>query len=231
MLCDRETVRDCIRNRDGKRVYYLRKGDQLTSGAREFLSRERIEILPAEEAKRERWQLLSGGYAQEKPEHMTHLNGQILVPKTHPRIAFRGEVDGFGALLLLCQQHTQGQLRQDLEELLAYTRKLIRCDVMEEPVEAGTLCAMTERQLRQYSHDPQTHFGQPHFMPGSADDPVILWLNALRCKARKMELSAVHAFSDRDGNPVRTDILQACNRVSSLIYILMIREKAKRTGK
>lgn len=32
------------------------------------------------------------GYG-EKPEHMTHLRGNLLVPKTHPRIAFRGQLD------------------------------------------------------------------------------------------------------------------------------------------
>lgn len=31
------------------------------------------------------------GYG-EKPEHMTHLRGNLLVPKTHPRIAFRGQL-------------------------------------------------------------------------------------------------------------------------------------------
>ena len=52
MLHTLDMVRMNIRNRDGKRVFYLGKGDQLTSGAREFLTRERIEILPAQEAKR-----------------------------------------------------------------------------------------------------------------------------------------------------------------------------------
>ena len=51
MLYTEENVRDNLRNRQGKRVFYLGKGDQLTSGARDFLRRERIEILPAEQAK------------------------------------------------------------------------------------------------------------------------------------------------------------------------------------
>ena len=67
MLYSEEAVRANIRNRDGKRVFYLGKGDQLTSSARDFLSRERIEILPAEQARPQRYRLLSGGYAEEKP--------------------------------------------------------------------------------------------------------------------------------------------------------------------
>ena len=60
MLYNEDAVRANIRNRNGKRVYFLAKGDQLTSGARDYLNRERIEILPAEQAKIERYRLLSG---------------------------------------------------------------------------------------------------------------------------------------------------------------------------
>ena len=45
MLYSEEAVRANIRNRDGKRVFYLGKGDQLTSSARDWLSRERIEAV------------------------------------------------------------------------------------------------------------------------------------------------------------------------------------------
>ena len=44
MLYNEEAVRANIRNREGKRIFYLGKGDQLTSAARDYLSRERIEI-------------------------------------------------------------------------------------------------------------------------------------------------------------------------------------------
>ena len=103
MLFTKDAVRDNIRNRDGKRVFYLAKGDQLTSDARDFLTRERIDILPAETAKPERYRLLSGGFLEEKPEHMTHLYGDVLVEKTHPRIAFRGAIDTLESEILLCQ--------------------------------------------------------------------------------------------------------------------------------
>ena len=48
MLLNEEAVRDNIRNRNGKRVFYLGKQDQLTSAARDWLTRERILLLPAE---------------------------------------------------------------------------------------------------------------------------------------------------------------------------------------
>lgn len=229
MLYTLDAVRDNIRNRDGKRVFYLGKGDQLTSGARDFLARERIEILSAEQAKPDVYRLLSGGEVRSKPEHMTHLNGNVLVSKTHPRIAFRGAVDMLEAELLLCQVSAGEELRRQLGEILELTRKLIRWDVLEEPAEDAPLCGLTMDELRQHSHRPQEFYGQPHFMPSAGDGAVILQLNRARCAARQAELLAVDAFTDREGNPTRTDLLRVLNRLSSMLYILMIRQKADRS--
>ena len=228
MLFTEENVRDNLRNRDGKRVFYLGKNDRLTSGARDFLTRERIPILPAEEAKPQRYRLLSGGFAEEKPEHMTHLHGDVLVHKTHPRIAFRGAMDTLEAELILCSLDSDGKIAKDLGEILGFARMLLRCDVLNEPVPTGKLCGLTADELRNHSHRPQDFYGQPHFMPSPADGLLIARLNRCRCAAREAELRAVTAFSDADGNPTRVDILQAMNRLSSMLYILMIRCKNKR---
>ena len=226
MLWDEQAVRANIRNRDGKRVYYLGKGDQLTSTARDFLRRERIEILPGSQARPERYRLLSGGYAEEKPEHMTHLNGEVLVPKTHPRIRFRGKMDTLEAELILCQR-IPGAPEGALGEILDLSRKILRCDVLEEPLRQDTLCGLTQAEQRERSHMPQDYYGQPHFMPQASDGSVIAGLNRARCFAREAELAAVEAFSDREGNLIREDIPKALNRMSSMLYLLMIQEKAK----
>ncbi len=227
MLYSEEAVRANIRNRDGKRVFYLGKGDQLTSGARDYLQRERIPILPADQAKPARYRLPGGGYLEEKPEHMTHLHGDVLVSKTHPRIRFRGKLDTLEAQLLLCQLECRDLVKQ-LEELLQLARQIIRCEVLEEPLRQQTLCGMTQQEQRQCSHFPQDFFGQPHFMPAAADGREILQLNRARCAAREAELAAAEAFSDREGNPTRPDILQAMNRMSSMLYILMLQKKAEK---
>jgi len=226
MLWTRQTVRDNIRNRDGKRVFYLAKGDQLTSDARDWLSRERIETLPAEQARPERFVLLGGGFTEEKPEHMTHLNAHVLVPKTHPRIRFRGAMDSLEAELLLCQQALEEPLRSQIGQVLAMAQHLLRCDVLEEPVGEQTLCGMTPQQLRERSHRPQEFYQQPHFMPDVKDSQALLQVNRVRCSARAAELAAVEAFTDRDGLPTRGDILRAMNRMSSMLYLIMIQLKA-----
>ena len=227
MLYNQENVRDNVRNREGKRVFYLAKGDQLTSGARDFLSRERIEILPAELARAESYRLLNGASLEEKPEHMTHLDAQILVPKNHPRILFRGKMDTLEAELILCQLAAE-RLITPVGEILALARRLIRCDVLNEPVPEGKLCGLTEDEQRRRSHFPQDYYGQPHFMPGVEDGEVIARLNRARCAAREAELAAVTAFCDREGNPTRPDILRSLNRMSSMLYLLMIQEKSKK---
>ena len=220
MLYDEAAVKANLRNREGKRVFVLGKADTLTPSARDFLSRERIAILSPEEMQKARWKLLGGGYAEGKPEHMTHLNGDVLVPKTHPRIRFRGAIDTLEAELLLCGS--------EVKPILELARRLLRCDVLEEPVGEITLYGLTEERQRQLSHYPQEHFGIAHFMPDFSDNPKVLGINRCRCAARAAELVAAEAFADRDGNPTRPDILKALNRMSSMLYILMLQAKAEK---
>ena len=231
MLYDETAARDNVRNRDGKRVFYLGKQDRLTPAARDWLNRERIEILPAEAAKPQRYRILGGGYTEEKPEHMTHLNGDVLVPKTHPRIAFRGAVDTLEAELLLTMEAVPEDIRKDLRQILELSRLLIRCEVLEQPLEQTTLCGLTQQEQRKRSHFPQEYYGVPHFMPEFSDGSAILRLNRCRTAARNAELTAVRAFVDGEGNVTRQDLLTALNRMSSMLYLLMIRLKGENTQK
>ncbi len=225
MLYTAQNARDNIRNKDGKRVFYLGKGDSLTSEARDYLQRERIEILPGEKARSEEYRALGGGYFREKPEDMTHLNGDFLVKKTHPRIAFRGAVDFLEAELLLAQAETG--IQKPLQDALNLARALIAADVLEREMQDMKLGGMDEAQLRKRSHFPQEFYGIPHFMPDVNDGIKVLRLNRCRCAARQAELYAVAAFADREGKCQRPDIIRAINRLSSYLYLLMIEEKAK----
>ena len=225
MLWTETAVRENLRNRDGKRVFYLAAGDRLTPGARDWLGRERVEILPASQAKPEVYHLLNGAEILEKPEEMTHLWGDVLVPKDHPRIRFRGTMDTLEAELLLCQLN-HPKLVGQVGEILELARRMIRCEVLEEPLETGRLCGLTEDEQRQRSHRPQDFFGIPHFMPAASDGAAVLALNKCRCAARAAELAAVGAFVDGDGKATRRDILRALNRMSSMIYVLMCMVKS-----
>ena len=149
MLYDVRAARDNIRNSGGKRVFYLGSGDQLTPSARDLLQSMRVEILPPPQK------------GTPKPEHMTHLNGDTLVEKTHPAIRFRGQVDALEAELLLCGL-SMPRLKPRLQELLNLSRQLIAADVLGEPVKETTLLGLTEQELRSHSHLPQKYYGKPH---------------------------------------------------------------------
>lgn len=226
MLYTEENVRAGIRVRDGRRKFFLGEGDRLTPAARDWLQTEGVELVSHGERPPRTYTTLFGGTLTEKPEHMTHLAGNVLVFKDHPRIAFRGEIDRLEAELLLCQQMAKGELRQALGEMLEFVRRLIRADVLGEPVQEVRLCGMDAAALRERSHYPAKFYGQPHFMPSAEDSPVLLRLNLVRTLVRKTELSCYRAFRDADGKPTREDIVQALNRLSSLCWILMIRCKA-----
>lgn len=51
MLYDEAAVRANVRNRDGKRVFFLCQKDTVTPSARDWLQSQRIEIRPGGEAK------------------------------------------------------------------------------------------------------------------------------------------------------------------------------------
>lgn len=230
-----ETAKANVRVRDGKRVFYLDERDHLTPSAREWLQRDGVEILPASMAKPLAFTTMFGGTMTEKPEHMTHLRANVLVFKDHPRIAFRGMIDALEAELLLCGRTAldegRSQTAREMEEILSFVRRLIRCDVLEEALPAQTLCGLTAEQLREQSHNPQKYYDQPHFMPTVSDSRMLLMLNRLRTLVRRTELAAYAAFKDMDGNVTRPDLIQALNRLSSLIWILEIRMKKEDTAR
>ena len=214
----------------------VRAGEVLTPAARDWLREKKIEVVYPQgqteggERPSARYRTISGAVLAEKPEHMTHLKGNILVDKDHPRIAFRGCIDSLEAEILLAQQTCAGAgyptLAQELEEVLAFVRRFIRFDVLDEPVGEITLCGYGPAELRSYSHYPEKHLGQPHFMPHYTDSPAILAVNKVRTEVRRTELAAYAAFRDADGGVKRPDIILGLNRLSSLMWIMMIKLKA-----
>ncbi len=186
-------------------TFILCPGDRLTPSARDLLSRKGIRPKVG------------------KPEHMTHLKSGELVPKTHPRIAYRGKLDSLEATILLCMKE-EGAPVKVLREILDFCRQLMRCDVLGEPVPERKLYGMTQEELRHRSHHPEKYYGTPHILPEMEDSPVLLHLNYLRTQVRETELACYHAF------PKRTDLHMALNRLSSLLWILCLEEREGKGG-
>ena len=166
-----------------------------------------------------------------KPEDMTHLRANILVKKTDPIIDFRGKLDLLESEIILAQIVSErlgyAQMTKDLGETLDFTRNILRCEVLEEPVdESVTLLGLSIPELRRVSHDIKTELGlKTHPVPDYTMGEMAAVLNKLRALVRQTELQAARAV------PQRQDIIQALNRLSSCMHILFCRMIAGRYGK
>ena len=160
------------------------------------------------------------GYS-EKPETMTHLRGNLLVPKTHPRIALRGEIDGMMARVLLLQVRFSENrpLCRDLESILSFLKAILGAEVKEEKLPETPLLGLNHRELRRMSHQVKECFGIDHPIPDCTMGEAALELNLLRTQARSAELAAARAFPDGDC----LGLIEHLNRLSSGIYILFCR--------
>lgn len=176
---------------------------------------------------------LNGRRFQEKPEDWTHVDQKHLVPKDHPRIQFRGQIDLLQAKIVrtqveLTERGADAKLVGELQSVLDLLRQIIRCEVLDEPLPSEDVIGLTPEELRRQSHDPQGFFGVEYMkLPDKSMGFVYATLNELRAQVRVAETAAVAAFKSRT-TPVQRQILQTMNRLSSAFHILMCRELAGR---
>lgn len=176
-----------------------------------------------------------GGKLDEKPEFMTHLRGNRLVPKTHPRIKLRGLLDLTESFIIHAQveasQAGMGDLVKHLDELLDYTRQVLRAEVLDAALPEMKIMGMTAAEIREVSHNPAATLGIKHILPSYQMGPVMSAINIARTCIRQAELYAVEAFwTDPFGEPARKDILEALNRLSSAAYVMMCKLAAGKYG-
>lgn len=218
--------------RTGSTTYPLPAGCILTPAARDFIKERGITLLsgpkgmsmspvPLRGGKPVYVKAESGEELSEKPEELTHLHGNVLVPKTHPRIALRGRLDALQAEIILLQSLSPcPALTRDLGEVLAFCRAILGAEVKEEPLSPISLLGMDSGQLRRASHHTQEVFGIPHPIPSYEMGELAARLNLLRTQVREAELSAARAFPAGE----RKDLIEGLNRLSSAIYILFCRK-------
>jgi len=242
LLTDQELRSVWSRERGGS--YTVEPGTVLTPAARDFLREHRIELrfepaasfrsMPMAEVPRQNGrpvflEAATGRTLLEKPEELTHLHGNVLVPKTHPRIALRGKLDSLSAGFLetevLADERGEKKLAEELEELRSAVLALIRAEVLEEPAEQTPLLGLTSAQIRQQSHDIKHTLGIDHPMPDYRMGSLPIALNTLRTLVRETELAAAAAFEE-NGSCTRPDMVERLNRLSSCVYILYCRKVA-----
>lgn len=206
MLLTEKNVIAHVREQNGRRLLILGGGDRLTPAARDILRRENISVQP------------------KKPEHMTNLDKDTLVPKNHPRIIFRGKLDSLQAEILLLQKEADAP-KTALQDMLTLLRSVMRAEVLGESLPPFQIGGMDEKELHERSHMPQKYYGIGHFLPSGDDDLVLLKLNRLRALVRETELACYAAFAEKNGKLSRNDILTALNRLSSACWVLCLARK------
>ena len=222
--------------------YHVETGTFVTPMAKEYLQDHKIRLVFGQEASEKNSHPVYGrmtrtpvdkhgkhtyvdgitgeGY-EEKPEDMTHLRGNILVPKTHPRIAFRGMLDSLQAQVLLLQEEYKENpgFSKDLESVLSYLRAVLGAEVKGEKLSEISLLGLNHKEIREKSHNVKKEFGMDHPIPHCSMGKKALEINLLRTKVREAELSCAQAFPDGD----ELNLIEHMNRLSSGIYIIFCR--------
>ncbi|MCW7753350.1 hypothetical protein OOT00_05045 [Desulfobotulus sp. H1] len=227
-------------------TFRVEEGQILTPSAAQLLGERGVKIIRDEDRASEKlpevretagdipepqYVVAGGGMLTSKPEHMTQLRGNCLVAKDHVRIILRGRLDSLQSEILLVQGKAHGSgltnLVRDLGDVLAQARAVMRAEVLEEPLPEGLIMGLGAAELRAQSHHPKQYFGVDHLLPSFTMGEMLLTLNALRSLVREVEVAAVSAFRAEFGSE-RPDIIQALNRMSSAVYIMMLREATGR---
>lgn len=180
-----------------------------------------------EQNQEEVYETFFGVTLKEKPEYMTHLRGNLLVFKDHPRIIFRGAIDRLESEIICvqiqCKKQNLIKLVDDLEETIGFIRSLLRCEITGDAVKEFSLQGMDAAKLRDCSHHPSKYFGIRHFLPSYEKGEIPALLNRLRTLTRETEIKAFQAFKDENSQIFRDDIVQGLNRLSSLFWIMIFK--------
>jgi ethanolamine utilization cobalamin adenosyltransferase len=170
---------------------------------------------------------LCGQPVAHKPDALTHLDSQTLVPKNDPRIRLRGKLDSAIAYAVWAQAELDPRERESilagwLADVRSGLGNVLRAEVTGEylaPVRMGDL---DEEAIHRLSHDPLRYFGHDHIVPEASQGTTLARLNLLRVQIREAEVAAADVYIDREFNVLRPDLMQALNRLGSAVYVLML---------
>ncbi len=230
MLITEDDVRKNYDENNGLKEYFVPRHALITPAAREFLLDRKVKVIYEKEStgiKKSSTGFcdLNGRRYSQKPEHLTHLKGNILVPKDHPRIVLRGKLDSLQSIIIetqiLAEKHGKEKLSEKLQKILLFVRSLVRAEVMDEKVKDQEIAGMSFDEIHDRSHDPMKFYGFPHLMIDKEMGEIAVALNTLRSETREVEIAAYKAFSLNNGDVSRPDIITSLNRLNSCFYIMI----------
>jgi ethanolamine utilization cobalamin adenosyltransferase len=172
----------------------------------------------------------------EKPDTLTHLNMDTLVPKNDPRLKLRGRLDALIAQTVLIQEEYDPQSRYPelacwLKDIRAALGNVLKAEAKGGAVEPMAMGAMDEKTIHAVSHNPLRYIGMDHLLPEVGHGLQTARLNLLRARIREAELLAADIYIARDFTVTRPDIMEGLNRLSSAVYVLMMLTHLAERGK
>ncbi|QIZ75704.1 ethanolamine utilization cob(I)yrinic acid a,c-diamide adenosyltransferase EutT [Ferrimonas lipolytica] len=158
---------------------------------------------------------------------MTHLNDQLLVAKTHPRITLRGKLDSCISYTALVQCHMQQlppRLQSFMADIRSYLGQLMQAEVQGLLPPPPTLGEFSATTVHRWSHQPLQYLGHDHLLPDRRYGEVVAELNWLRSMVRELELSASHTYLDNNWQVSAQGeaLIAGLNRLSSAVYVVAI---------
>ena len=160
--------------------------------------------------------------AAKKPDTLTHLSAEKMVAKSDPRLGFRAVLDSTIALAVWLQIELAEPWQPWLTDIRSRLGNIMRADALEEPLAAQSIAGFSEAQLHRLSHQPLRYLGHDHLVPEARHGRDVALLNLLRSKVREAEVTAAQVFITPQFAVQRADIMQALNRLSSAVYVMMI---------
>ncbi len=220
----------------------LKSGDELSDDAKELLQKNNIKVVFVNE--NGSVSLKNNGRAKKnpliitdksndkstffsslsKPDNMTLLNDSDLVPKTHNRIKFRGQIDIAIAKVVLIEHHFHKhnklhEIGKYLADIRSWLGNIMRAEVLDEAMVDVTMGTYTLDDIRKISHNPLKYLGFDHMVIDISHGIAVAKLNEFRAYIRAVEIFAIEVFTNDEKH---ADIVTVINRISSAIYILMI---------
>ena len=112
-------------------------------------------------------------------------------------------------------------LVDDLQDVLASIREIMRCDVLDEPFRRDYMIGLSHKELREHSHNPMKYYKvKQMLLPDHTLGKAYALLNQLRSAVRETEVAAAAAFHEGKSY-TREDIIEELNRMSSAMHIRM----------
>lgn len=186
--------------------------------------------------------LLCQQKVEHKPDTLTHIDAHHLVSKNDPRLLFRGKLDSVIAHAVLTQiQLTQAssealapimpQLSRYMADVRSALGNVLKAEATGETMAAVALGNLSTETIHKISHQPLKYLGHDHLVPDEKQGIQVALLNLLRAQIREAELYAAQIYITRDFRVKRPDIMQALNRLSSAVYVLMLVTHLAHQGK